>query len=171
MTPNKLRSRVLLGFFVSAALCSAAIGQSRTGAVALEISGAPKPLSLSLDDLRHMPRASVSVRDEHRKKQETYDGVSMTELLKEAGMPEGTQLRGRALATYVIATGADGYRVVFSIAELDPDFRDSDVIIADTLDGAPLAGKLGPLRLVAPHDKERARWVRMLRSIQIEHVP
>jgi DMSO/TMAO reductase YedYZ molybdopterin-dependent catalytic subunit len=74
------------------------------------------------------------------------------------------------MATYVLAEGADGYSVTFSLAELDADFQDSEVIVADTLDGKPLDEKLGPLRLVAPHDKRPARWVRMLRSIQVVNV-
>ena len=74
------------------------------------------------------------------------------------------------MATYVVAEGADGYNVIFSLAELDSDFEDSGVLVADTLDGKPLGDKLGPLRLVAPHDKRPARWVRMLRSIQVVNV-
>jgi hypothetical protein len=48
------------------------------------------------------------------------------------------------MTIYVVAEAADGYRVVFSLAELDPGIRDSDVIVADTLDGTPLDAKHGP---------------------------
>jgi DMSO/TMAO reductase YedYZ molybdopterin-dependent catalytic subunit len=75
------------------------------------------------------------------------------------------------MATYVLAEGSDGYRVTFSLAELDSDFEESEVIVADTVNGAPLGGKLGPLRLVVPHDKRPARWVRMLQSIKVVSVP
>jgi hypothetical protein len=61
----------------------------------------------------------------------------------------------------------DGYRVVFSLAELDPGFLDAEVLVADTIDGAPLGPKQGPFKLVAPHEKRPARWVRMLRSITV----
>jgi hypothetical protein len=60
------------------------------------------------------------------------------------------------METYVIAEAEDGYRVVFSLAELDSGILESEVLVADTMDGAPLAGKLGPLRLVAPHEKRPA---------------
>jgi hypothetical protein len=56
---------------------------------------------------------------------------------------------------------------VFSIAELDSGIVDSGVIVADTLDGAALPAKQGPFRLVAPHEKRAARWVRMLKSITV----
>lgn len=91
----------------------------------------------------------------------------MTELLKRAGVSQGHELRGAAMTTYVRAQGADGYSVTFSLAELDTSIQDSDVIVADTLNGEPIPGKLGPLRLVAPHDKRPARWVSMLRSLTV----
>jgi len=71
------------------------------------------------------------------------------------------------MATYVIAEAEDGYRVVFSLAELDSGILESEVIVADTMDGAPLVAQLGPFRLVAPHEKRPARWVRMLKSITV----
>ena len=84
-----------------------------------------------------------------------------------AGIPQGEQLRGPAMATYVVAVAEDGYRVVFSLAELDSGIFESEVLVADTMDGAPLPDQLGPFRLVAPHEKRPARWVRMLKSITV----
>ena len=75
------------------------------------------------------------------------------------------------MATYVLAEAIDGYRVVFSLAELDSGILESEVIVADTLDGAALGGKEGPFKLVAPHEKRPARWVRMLKSITIVRIP
>ena len=71
------------------------------------------------------------------------------------------------MATCVIAEADDGYRVVFSLAELDSGIIESEVIVADTMDGAPLPEKLGPFRLVVPCEKRPARWVRMLKSITV----
>ena len=68
------------------------------------------------------------------------------------------------MTSYVVAEAEDGYRVVF---ELDSGFVDSQVLVADTVDGAPIGPKLGPFRLVAPHEKRPARWVRMLKSITV----
>ena len=78
----------------------------------------------------------------------------MGELLKRAGAPVGRDLSGKAVATYVRATAKDGYQVVFSLAELDPGFTSNDIIVADTIDGKPLFDYQGPLRIVAPHDKQ-----------------
>lgn len=109
--------------------------------------------------------------NEHQdNKEEIYAGVPIATLLKAAGVPQGSQLRGSAMATYILAEGSDGYRVTFSLAELDSDFQDSEVIVADTLNNAPLDGKFGPLRLVIPPDKRPARWVRTLRLIKVVNV-
>jgi DMSO/TMAO reductase YedYZ molybdopterin-dependent catalytic subunit len=136
----------------------------------LIVSGDVKtPLSLSLADLQHQPRTTLKATNEHQDgKEENYEGVSLAALLKQAGAP---QLRGATMATYVLAEGSDGYRVIFSLAELDSGFEDSEILVADTLNGAPLGDKIGPLRLVVPHDKRPARWVRMLQSIKVVTVP
>jgi DMSO/TMAO reductase YedYZ molybdopterin-dependent catalytic subunit len=125
------------------------------------------PLTLNIADLKKMPRKTVSVINPHEKKVETYDGVLLEDLLHRAGAMHGEQLRGLALSMYVVAEATDGYRVVFSLAELDSGFSESDVLVADTLDDAPLNATIGPLRLVVPHDKRPARWVRMLKSIKV----
>ena len=71
------------------------------------------------------------------------------------------------MTAYVLVEAADNYRVVFSLAELDAGFLDSDVLVADTLDGAPLGPGEGPFKLVAPHDKRPARWVRTSKLITV----
>lgn len=85
----------------------------------------------------------------------------------EEGGRTGNEARGKALATYVVATARDGYQVVFSLGELDPAFRDNEILLADTIDGQPLFEYQGPFRIVVPHDKRGARSVRMLSEIQI----
>jgi len=52
---------------------------------------------------------------------------------------------------------ADGYEVVFSLAELDTDFTDRVVIIADESESKPLPPGKGPFRLVVPGEKKPAR--------------
>jgi DMSO/TMAO reductase YedYZ molybdopterin-dependent catalytic subunit len=125
------------------------------------------PLTLTIADLKKMPRKTVAVMNPHEKKMATYEGVLLEDVLHRAGAMQGDQLRGLALSMYVVAEAADGYRVVFSLAELDSAFSESDVLVADTMDDAPLNATIGPLRLVAPHDKRPARWVRMLKAIRV----
>src|SRR6516225_2734111 len=125
------------------------------------------PLTLSVSDLKSLPRKTVKVLNPHEKKEETYEGVAVQELLHRAGVPQSEKLRGPAMATYVLAEAADGYSVLYSLAELDSDFQDSEVIVADTMNGSPLGEKQGPFKMVAPHDKRPARWIRMLKSLTV----
>ena len=143
-------------------------GQTVAPAAELRISGAVStPLVLTVADLKKMPRKTLTVVNAHEKKTETYEGVTVEELLKRSGAPQGEQLRGAAMATYVVAEAGDGYRVVFSLAELDSGIVDSEVIVADTVDGGPLSAQQGPFRLIAPREKRPARWVRMLKSLTV----
>jgi len=142
--------------------------QNPASAGELRIAGAVStPLTLTVGDLKKMPRTALSVVNPHENKKETYEGVLLEEILRKAGVPQGEHMRGPAMTTYVVAEAEDGYRVVFSLAELDSGIVDSEVIVADTMDGASLAAKQGPFRLVAPHEKRPARWVRMLKSITV----
>ncbi|HZV90244.1 MAG TPA: molybdopterin-dependent oxidoreductase [Candidatus Binatus sp.] len=134
----------------------------------LKVGGAVStPLTLTAADLKNMPRTTLHVSNSHEKKSETYEGVLLEELLRRAGAPHGEQLRGPLMTTYVVAEASDGYRVLFSLAELDSDFVNSEILVADTVDGAPIDANRGPFRLVAPHDKRPARWVRMLKAITV----
>lgn len=136
-------------------------------ATTLKIGGDVKtPLSLMPDELKSMPRSQVEVEDEDGRIVK-YEGVLVAELLKKAGAPLGSELRGNAMATYVTAVATDGYRVVFSLAELDPAMTSNQVIIADTVDGKPLFGYQGPLRIVAPKDSRPARSLRMLERLDV----
>ena len=162
---NRVCGTVLLFFSVSSTV---AFSQTAPAAAPLKIGGAvTNPLTLTIADLKAMPRTTISAVNSHEKKTETYAGVLLEELLRKAGAPHGEQLRGPLMTSYVVAEAEDGYRVVFALAELDSGFMDSQVLVADTMDGAPIGAKLGPFRLVAPHEKRPARWVRMLKSITV----
>jgi len=162
---NRVRRTAFFIFFLSTAV---AIAQTSQAPGQLKIGGAvTTPLTLTIADLKAMPRTTIHAVNTHEKKTETYVGVLLEELLRRAGAPHGEQLRGALMTTYVIAEAEDGYRVTFALAELDSGFLDSEVIVADTMDGAPIGPKQGPFRLVAPHEKRPARWVRMLKSITV----
>lgn len=95
------------------------------------------------------------------------EGVRINDLLARAGVPAGEALRGPALATVVIATGKDGYRVVFSLAELDAKLGNHGVYVVDRCAGQPLAADEGPLRLVVPGEARAARSVRQLTGLRV----
>src|ERR1700730_10297504 len=118
-----------------------------------------------------MPRKKLTVVNPHDKKTVAYEGVLLESCFAGPAYCGGGESTRAGMASYVLAEAADGYRVVFSLAELDSGILESEVIVADTMDGAALAAKQGPFRLVAPHEKRPARWVRMLKSITIVRAP
>ncbi|MGD8869733.1 MAG: molybdopterin-dependent oxidoreductase [Gemmatimonadales bacterium] len=123
------------------------------------------PLSLSIDELAALlhHEAQSTIHD----RTATYRGVVLGELLTRAGAPEGRDL----LRTVVFARGADGYEVVFALAELSTDFTDRVVLIADSRDGAALPEEEGPIRLVVPWEKRAARSVRQVTEIEVRILP
>jgi DMSO/TMAO reductase YedYZ molybdopterin-dependent catalytic subunit len=132
----------------------------------IQVTGAVKQaLTLTAGDLAKMPRATV--RTTTSGIETAYEGVWLYEVLKMAGVPQGSELRGKALATCVVAEAQDGYQVAFSIAELDPAFTDNEILLADTANGKSLFGAQGRFRLVVPKDKAGARSVRMLTKIEV----
>jgi DMSO/TMAO reductase YedYZ molybdopterin-dependent catalytic subunit len=143
--------------------------QSASPAAALTISGAvDKPLSLSLDDLAKLSHTTLKVT--HNGKDEIFDGVPLWDLLKQAGVPPSSTPHLAHLGFAVVAIGSDGYHVAFALAELNPEFNDSGILVADKLDSQPIGAKLGPLRLIVPHDKKEGRWVRNFISIEVVNV-
>lgn len=139
-----------------------AAAPSNTLAIAGDVRQA---VTFKVEELRTLPRTTVTTDGDSGPVR--YEGVLVGELLKRAGAPLGADLRGDAVASYVTFTARDGYRAVFSLAELDPDFTSSQVIVADTVDGKPLFGFQGPLRIVAPGDTRGSRSLRMLERIDV----
>ncbi len=123
---------------------------------------------LKLAELKGMPRKTVTVHNTHSDADEKYEGVLLADLLTKYGAPLGKELHGVALAAYIVASGADGYAAVFSLAEVDPSFHPGDVLVADTMDGKALDARSGPLKLVVTEDKRPARGVRNLVWLELK---
>ena len=149
------------------AFVSAQVPSQGTAAAPLSIAGDVRtPLSILPAELKAMPRTTVEVKDEDGRPVK-YEGVLVGELLKRAGATLGGDMRGNAMTTYVLASASDGYQVLFSLAELDPAFTSSEVIVADTIDGKPLFDYQGPFRIVSPRDARPARSIRMLQRLDV----
>lgn len=124
------------------------------------------PLELKLADLASFKQVNYKVKDRDGKEHE-FAGVAMIEILEKAGVTTGSKLRGENLAKYLLISAADGYEVVYSLAEIDPDFTDQVILLATSKDGQPLANGEGPFRIITPHDKKPARWIREVHSIKV----
>ncbi len=142
----------------------------------------PRPISLlirmengksaTLDAARFQELPRETVKAMNRDGVEvTYSGVALADLLALVETPAGDQLRGGAMAHYIVAEGGDGYRATLSITEADDAFGERFVLVADQLNGGPLPENAQPLQLIVPQDKRFSRWVRTLTKIEVRRVP
>jgi len=149
-------------FVITLSVCS--FSQS-TGSLA--ISGeVGTPLDLKIQDLASFKQVSHKVKDRDNKEHE-FKGVALIEILEKAGTTTGSKLRGENLAKYILIKAADGYEVVYSLPEIDPEFTNQVIILAIEKDGQPLPAGEGPFRIITPNDKKQARWIREVRSIKV----
>ena len=123
-------------------------------------------LSLSLEQLRTMPQATVqwSTRTERGDRTAFYEGPLLWELLKAADPVDtpGEGAAGRShLQHVVIARGADGYAVAVAIGEIDPEFEGKKVVVSLPRGGQPT------LQLAVPNDARAGRGVRDLVELEV----
>ncbi|MDP2008852.1 MAG: molybdopterin-dependent oxidoreductase [Phenylobacterium sp.] len=111
-------------------------------------------------ELADLPRAEV------KSGARTYEGPILTYVLRAGGLPVGPRLHGDPLRAYVVMTGKDGFQAVYSLAELDKDFHDDVVILADHVDGKPLPEKEAPWRVASSGDRKGWRSVFGLARIE-----
>ena len=134
---------------------------------AIDVTGAvSRPMSVSGAELAKYTRQSVHAKG-HDGVESQYEGVPLIELLAKAGVPTGKDLRGQAMALYVVVEAADGYRAVFALAELDAAFADRVILVADRRDGRPLSAKEGPYQIIVPGEKKHVRWVRQVIRLRV----
>ena len=161
-----MRKTVLRLMFLLLILSSALAAVARQASPSISVSGDVKqPLTLTAVDLAAMPRAKAVT--DNNGVQTTYEGVWLSDVLKKAGVPLGLVSVERRSQAMFWLRHRNGYQVVSSIGELDPDMTDSQFLLADTVNGKPLFGENGPFRLVIPKDKRGARSVRLLSKIEV----
>jgi Oxidoreductase molybdopterin binding domain len=121
---------------------------------------------MTTEEIRKLPRTKVEAKDKDGKPV-TYTGVALHHLLNETQTPLGESLRAGGLRCYLSVEARDGYRVLFSLPEIDPAFTDRTIILADELNSKPLDDRNGPYQIIVPDEKRHARWVRMVETIRI----
>jgi DMSO/TMAO reductase YedYZ molybdopterin-dependent catalytic subunit len=168
VTQNRIgRVRLTSTVIATLLLCALRLSAQTVAELKILVSGdIPTPITITAKDMASMPRETAEVADPDGGKT-TYEGVPLQEILKKAGLSFGRQMRGKELAGYVLASAKDGYEMVFSFGELDPDLGGARILVADKRDGKPLFDYQGPARLVVPADKAGARSVRMLEKLEV----
>ena len=124
------------------------------------------PLTIDKAEFQKFKQASVIYKDKAGK-DHSYSGVLLADILQKAGVTLGAALRGLNLTKYVLAEAADGYHVIFALVELDKEFTDKQIILADKVDGNALPATEGPFRIIVPDDKKAARSIRQVTGLKV----
>ena len=100
---------------------------------------------------------------------DTYTGVSLWNLIQDAGLVTNPSIKNDLLRYAVVATGSDGYRAIISLGEIDPAFGNQPDIVAykDMNGQLGAGGQDGALRLIVPGDHAGGRYVSNLVSLQV----
>lgn len=127
----------------------------------LRVEADGKTTEFKKSDLAKLPRREVKAKT-HDGKETTFGGVDLREVLKLAGVKFGEEGKKTNLTSYLIVEAADNYRAVFAMLELEPNFTDKVIILADTNEGKTLRKDKGNWQLIVPDEKKQARWVRQV---------
>jgi DMSO/TMAO reductase YedYZ molybdopterin-dependent catalytic subunit len=161
----RILRRVACAFLVSGLVAIRVVAQTNNAALAVGGS-VEEPLTLSISDLRAMPRVTVKAAEKGGS-EATFEGVSLYEVVMRAKPKLSAHCCSNEVNTVVIVKAADNYQAAFSLPELDPKFGNHKILIADEHDGQPLNPKKGPLEIIAPDDKVYSRWVRQANFIEV----
>jgi hypothetical protein len=100
---------------------------------------------------------------------DTYTGVSLWDVIQDAGLLTDPSIKNDLLRYVVVATGSDGYRVAVSLGEISPNFGNQQDLVAyaDTGKQLGVGGADGAMRLIVPGDHAGGRYVSNLVSLQV----
>ena len=130
------------------------------------------PGDLSVADLKTLPIETIEATAEVEgvAQTHTYTGVRLWDVLARAKPLSDPDVNGDSLRKYVVLTANDGYEVVITLGEIDPQFGGQPYLLAWEEDGAPLNGAKGPVELVTPGDKTSGRYIWGIDTIEVRDV-
>lgn len=130
------------------------------------------PLSLDVAALRALPQSAVTLErktGEKADKTETYQGVLMCELLKQAAVNSADH--DDVKKTVIIAAASDGYKVVFSWSEVCNSPLGGGIVVYFEKDGAPLPDAEGRIALISAQDTRTGpRHVKWLQTLDVRKI-
>ncbi|RKR83949.1 molybdopterin-dependent oxidoreductase-like protein [Mucilaginibacter gracilis] len=165
---KKIQTLLLSALF--ALLLNPAFTSAQTGSkqATVKVSGeVSAPLDIKLSDMAQFEQTKVNRKDRDGKER-VYSGVMLSAILQKAGVTMGKDLKGENLTKYVSVEASDGYQVIFALVELDKDFTDRQIILADEVDGKPLPEGDGQFRIIVQDEKKPARCIKMVTAITIK---
>jgi DMSO/TMAO reductase YedYZ molybdopterin-dependent catalytic subunit len=124
--------------------------------------------NLSAAELAALPQSEVTITGRDSSKV-TFRGPTIRAVVSLVGAPAGHELRGPNMLVAVVAEASDGYKVAYTLSELDEQFGGTTVIVALTQNGKPLPAEEGPYR-IAIGGEHRARWLRQLVRLRLVRI-
>lgn len=153
--------RLLLALTLALGIVAPTVASAQS----LSIAGPDGRIAMTASEIGALPKQQTTLTIHGQS--HVFSGPTLASVLERVGAPLGDRLRGPTLATYVLVEAADGYRVVLSLAEIDPAISPTAVLLADAVDGHPLASDDGPFRLVVEGDARPARSARQVTAITV----
>ncbi len=161
-----MKKQFLILFFLGLT-ASVGLAQTETKQASVKVSGeVATPLMLTTTDLHQFTQVTVTRKDKDGN-DHAYTGAVLSDILQKAGATMAAQLRGENLTKYLLVEASDGYQVVFALAELDKSFTDRAIILADMIDGKPLAAGDGPFRVIVQDEKKPARCIKQVTALKV----
>lgn len=155
-------------YLIKIAIVGLFIAPLATSAQTVKVAGeVTTPLTINATTLHQFKQVTVTRKDKEGETDHTYTGVTLSDILKKAGVTMEDALKGKNLTKCVLVNAADNYQVAFALAELDKNYTDRIIILADTVDGKPLPQGEGPFRIIVQDEKKPARCVRQVTEIRV----
>jgi hypothetical protein len=159
--------------------CVLVIGGSaraaETAPATVAVTGLPRPANLGQRDLSALGAKTTAWTVHGTKRQVT--GVRVDKVFTHLGFSPGPMGKdvpvSEKRAGYrkaVVATAADGFRAVFSVAECVEGMGPTEVLVVWAIDGKPLGPDEGPFRLAVLTDGEPSRSLRQLEKLEVVDV-
>jgi DMSO/TMAO reductase YedYZ molybdopterin-dependent catalytic subunit len=168
---------LVLGLLTGLPALAAAEGDAGKVTTTLAVRGnVATPLSLSVADLGKFPvqrvedTRIVSGQASEKAQARQFAGCLLRDVLNAAKLTETG--RNDLRRSIIVATASDGYKAVFSWAELFNSAIGDGVLVVYERDGKPLPDDEGRIALVSLKDtRPGPRHVKWLASIAVERVP
>lgn len=132
-----------------------------------------RPGALTLADLQALPAETVDVSfrlSDGTPVQHTYTGARLWDALQLVQPAIDPALPESSLRLYLVVTAKDGYVVVLSMGEIDPEFGAQPYLLAWEEDGQALTGERSPVTLVVPGDTSEGRYIYGIVSIEVRSI-
>lgn len=143
------------------------VGRFVSGGVAIS-SPATNAIELAADDLRRLPLREMSLTMRSGA-QTTFKGALLRDVLTTAGVDNGSPFDARK--SVIVATASDGWRVVFSWAEIFETSVGDSVLVFLEKDGKALGDDEGRIALVSGGDSHaETRYLKWLRKIEVRRI-